>query len=459
MSIGIDGIISGLDTTSIISALMELEAQPQTLLQNKQDTAEDVLTALQAINVKTASLATAAEKAADADNWASFKATSSSDAVTATTDSTATAGTLTFTVDAIAASQVSLSAAVETGADLGVDDPPVLTLKNADGDYVTVTADSTSLADIAAAINESDMGITATMVQVTGGDSPTYRLQFTSETTGTDGAFELYIGDQATVEGGGATRLDSTTVTEGTDASITLYAGTAAETTYTQSSNTFEGLMTGVDVKLTSDVEAGESVTVTVAANASAVKSLASNIVTNLNTVLSDIASYTATGTDENDEGDSIVTAGTLGGDAAIRQLKYALIEAGSYPIDGVSPSDYGISITEDGEFEFDEDVFAEALESDPEGTAAFIQALGARIQTTAETYSDSKTGTLTLKIATQESKIDDLADRIADWDLRLAKREETLTAKFTAMETALATLQTQQEYIEQALASLTSSD
>ncbi len=458
MSIGIDGIVSGLDTASVISALMQIEAGPQTLLQSKQDDAEDILSALQAINVKTASLASAAETAADADSWASFTATASSDAVTATTDATASAGSLTFTVDAVATSQVSLTAAVVSGASLVAENPPQLTFLKADGTYVTVVPASDSLADIAAAINDSDAGVTATRVQVTGGDTPTYRLQFTSDETGADGAFELYEGDQAAIEGGTATRLDGTVVTTGTDASITLFAGTAAETTYSQSSNTFADLMTGVDITLSSAVTAGESITVTVDTNAEEVQSLAENLVTNLNTIFSDIKTYTKTGTSENDEGDSIVTAGILGGDSAIRNLKYALTQSACYPIDNVSPCTQGISLVEDGNFEFDEDVFAEALADDPDGTASFMQALGARIQAAAEQYSDSKTGILSSKITAQETTIDNLADQISDWDDRLAAREELLYKKFTAMETALATLQSQQSYLESMIASLSTS-
>ncbi|WP_159451306.1 flagellar filament capping protein FliD [Demequina sp. NBRC 110054] len=457
-TLGVDGIISGLDTSSIVSALMEVEAQPQVLLENKKSDAEEVLEALQDLNTGTAAIATAAESAADPDNWTAYTATSSSDSVTVSTDATATAGTLTFTVSAVAAKQVSLTDAVTDGASLGLDDPPTLTLKNADGEYVTVTADSNSLADVAAAINDSDMGVTATLVQVTGGASPTYRLQFTSDTTGTEGAFELYVGDEAAVTAGTAARLDSTVVTDATDASITLYAGTAAETTFTQSSNTFSDLMTGVDVTLGDDVEAGDSVTITVDTNAEEVEGLASSLVDAINAVLADIKSYTSSTTEEDDDGNSVVSAGVLGLDSTTRNLKYALVQAASGAIDGQSPSQYGIVIEDDGTFTFDADVFAEALESDPDGTAAFMQALAARVQTAAEGYSDSKTGALTLKITSQENKIDDYADRISAWDDRLAKREEILYAKFTAMETALATLESQQSYIEQMIESLSTS-
>ena len=41
-----------------------------------------------------------------------------------------------------------------------------------------------------------------------------------------------------------------------------------------------------------------------------------------------------------------------------------------------------------------------------------------------------------------------DIQDRIDDWDLRLAKRKETLTQQFTAMETALSSLKNQSSWL-----------
>ena len=69
----ISGLVSGLDTTSIISQLMQLEAAPQTLLKNKQATESSTVSALQTLNTKIASLATAATTASDADSWKASK--------------------------------------------------------------------------------------------------------------------------------------------------------------------------------------------------------------------------------------------------------------------------------------------------------------------------------------------------------------------------------------------------
>ncbi|MCB2411966.1 flagellar filament capping protein FliD [Demequina sp. TTPB684] len=452
---GIDGLSSGLDTTSIISQLMKLEAAPQTLLKAKQSTTQSIAAALQAINVKTKSLGEVAAKAASADNWTSYKATSSSSAAKASTTTSATAGTLTFSVDAVATKQVSLTDAVTTGAGLTTDNPPTLTLKTAQNTYVSVTAASNSLGDIAKAINDSDMGIKATTVQVSGGATPTYRLQFTSETTGADGAFELFVGDEAAVIAATADPLATSVVTTPADASITLWKGSAYEQTYTQSSNTFAGVMTGVDVTVSKATEAGETVTINVAPDAAAVKSLASNLVNAIGVVFSDIASRTKATTTTKSDGTTAVAGGLLSGDSAVRSLQNQLTQAASYPVDGKSPSTVGIVVGRDGTFTFDEDVFAAALADDPDGTALFVQKLAERVQGVAENQSDAQTGALTLKITGQESLAKDYADRISAWDDRLAVRQETLQAQYTALEVALSGLNAQSSWLSGQLESL----
>lgn len=457
-SLGIDGLASGLDTTSIISQLMKIEAAPQTLLKSKQSTAQNVSTALTSLNAKVKSLAESAEKAATASNWKSFTATSSSTAATATASTSATAGTLTFSVDAVASKQVSLSNAVTTGAGLTATNPPTITVKKADGSYASVTAASNSLTDMARAINDGDTGVNATVVQVSGGATPTYRLQFTAESSGTDGAFEVYAADEATVIGGGVTRLDSSVVTTPTDATVTLWKGSSYEQTYTQSSNTFSGLMTGVDVTVAKTTAVGENVTVTVGTDPSSVKSLASGLVSQLNLVLSEISSRTASTTTTNSDGTTSVTGGLLSGDSAVRTLQSQITQAGSYPIGSSSPTQYGIELKRDGTFEFDEEVFTAALNENPEATAEFIQSLAARVQEVGESQSDAYTGTLTLKIQSQDSLVKDYSTQIADWDIRLALRQESLQKTYSALEVTLSSLQSQSSWLASQLSSLSTS-
>lgn len=457
LNLGIDGLASGLQTTDLINQLMAVEAAPQTLLKSKQSTAQNLGTALQGINARLLSLAESAKSAATADKWNSYDATSSSSSVTATTSSASRAGSITFSVDAVATRQVSLSAAVVDGPALTATNPPTLTVKKADGTLVTFTAASNSLSDMADAINDSDAGISATAVRVTGGATPTYRLQFTAGSTGTDGAFEVYVGDQAAVNGATAPRLDTGVVTTATNSQLTLWKGTSYEQQFTQSSNTYTGLMTGVDVTVSKQTEPGESVTVAVAPSASKVNSLASGFVGALTTVLQDIDSRTATTIKVKSDGTTGVTGGILTGDGSISQLRNQLVEAATYPVNGISPSTVGIVIGKDGSVTFDAAKFATAVQEDPDGTAAFIQTLAQRVKDVADNASDPYDGTLTQRITSNAATVKDFTTQIENWDRRLEVRRSGLQAQYAALEVAMSNLNAQSSWLSSQLASLSS--
>ncbi|NTV38504.1 MAG: flagellar filament capping protein FliD [Demequinaceae bacterium] len=454
-TMGIDGLVSGLNTTDLINNLMSIESGPQTLLKAKQSTAQDISTALQGINTRIRSFSAAAEKAATAANWTSFKATSSSSSVAASTTTAAKAGSITFAVDAVANRQVSLTAAVTDGTQLTADNPPTLTIKKADGSLVTFTAASNSLSDIASAITGSAAGVSATAVRVNSGSPASYRLQFTAGTTGTDGAFEVYVGDGAAVTGMTATRLDTAVATTATNAQITLWKGTGYEQSFTQSSNTFTGLMTGVDVTVSQPTASGETVTVDVATDATQVSNLAKNLVGTLAVVLSDIDSRTATTMATNADGSTSIKGGLLTGDNSTSQFRSQLMQAATYPVNGVSPSSVGIILGKDGSVTFDADKFAAALAKDPAGTATFVQTLSQRVQDTADLISDPYDGALSSRIKSQDSLVKQYGTQIEGWDTRLALRRSTLQSTYSALEVTLSNLNAQSSWLTSQLASL----
>ncbi|MDQ1528149.1 MAG: flagellar hook-associated protein 2, partial [Microbacteriaceae bacterium] len=81
---GVDGLISGLNTTSLIDAIIAADALPQTLLKSQQTTTTTFVTALQGLNTQIASLTTLATSTAAAGALDLYTATSNSTALTAT---------------------------------------------------------------------------------------------------------------------------------------------------------------------------------------------------------------------------------------------------------------------------------------------------------------------------------------------------------------------------------------
>lgn len=467
---GIDGLVSGLKTTDLIAQLMQVEAAPQTLLKSKQSGVKSFVTGLQALNTKVASLAENAAKVAKPASWNAFAASSSATSVTAKAGETAQAGSVSFTVDAVAKAQVSVSRETLDNSSLVAGIPPAVTVRSGDGTLVTVQPTSGSLQDIAKAINDAaDAGIKATVVRVSGGESPTYRLQFTGTSTGTDGAFAVYAGTKAAVESaiaagdGGASlaamRLDTTSVTAASDAQITLWKGTAAQQVYTQSSNTFSGLLTGVDVTVSKVTAADEPpATVTVTQDTEALKKLASGLVGALGVVLSEITSRTTITTTTESDGTTKVTGGLFTGDSAVRAVQQQLVEAASYPVNGISPSTVGFKLGKDGTFTFDEAAFTAALAEDPTKVQTIISGLADRLATVAENTSDKYEGSLTLKIQGQERLVKDMGTQIEDWDRRLAVRKESLQRTYAALEVTLSNLNSQSSWLASQLSSLSAS-
>ncbi|MGO4121291.1 flagellar filament capping protein FliD [Arthrobacter sp. YAF16] len=436
MGISLDGLASGLDTTALISSIMQSEALPQTLLKNKSYDIQSMVSALQGLNGKVAALATQATAAAKPFALDLYAATTSSDKVVATTTAAAKAGSLDFQVTKLAQTQVTVTPKVNA-----VTGWPYTTMTiNSGGKDFTITPASNNLDDVVTAVNAAGAGVTASKVDVGGGD---FRIQFTATKSGAAGAF--------TITDPGTT---FTNVKTAQDAEISLWPGTTAAQTVTSSSNTFTNLLPGVSI--TAKDVTTTPVTLTVSRDNAGITKLASDLVDGVNGIFSLVASKTAVSTTTNTSGSS-VSAGVFAGDSTVRSVNQSILSAASLPVGTPprSPSEIGISITKTGSMEFDATKFGAALAADPAGTAAKVQELAGRIATAATNASDKYTGTLTTKITGQQSEVRDLADRISDWDMRLASRKATLQRTYSGLETALSNMKAQQSWLTSQLAGL----
>jgi len=86
------------------------------------------------------------------------------------------------------------------------------------------------------------------------------------------------------------------------------------------------------------------------------------------------------------------------------------------------------------------------------------VTGLAERLLDVAKSATDSATGSLVKLAEGRESTLKGIQERIDAWDLRLAKRKETLTRQFTAMETALSSLKNQSTWLAGQINSLPSS-
>jgi flagellar hook-associated protein 2 len=455
VSMSVDGLVSGMDTSSIISKLMSVEAAPQAALKTKLTTTKANASAYRTVNTTILAITAAADALLASPLAAGRKATTGNTSVTATAGTTAVPGAaINFTVTSLASTQAQLSNTEWSSptADVRTVQPswPIQIL-NGDGTTrgkVDVAAGAT-LQDAVAAINGANLGVNAAVVSTGGGK---YRMQLTSATSGSAGTFIVQSASEtAATAGSGFVQTSA-----GQNATIDLGGGVSA----TSASNTFTDLLNGVAVTV-SKVDA-TPVTLSVSADTDTIATKVQALVDAVNSGLTTIKTYTSTA-----QG----STAALKGDYSVTSIAGKLLDAVSSAVgaDG-SPAKVGLQLTKDGTVTFDRSKFTTALQADPAlvqrmvgGTPAgngpdgvagnkddvvAVTGLAGRLRAVAVSASDATTGSLVALANGQDSMVKDITDRIADWDLRLAKRKETLTAQFTAMETALSSLKNQSTWL-----------
>jgi flagellar hook-associated protein 2 len=441
-SASIGGLASGLDTATIISQLMQLEAMPQSRLKTQVSTQETAVKSMQDLNAKVAALMTKAEALAKPDGWSPVTSTSSSEKVVVTTGAGATATSLAFDVVSTAKAHTlsfGTTAALDapvTGASTKV----MVDLLDGTGPQELETGDGT-LSGLVDAINGSGKGLRATTVNL--GDG-THRLRIESSTTGAASSFAVTAEDGSPILGG------SVPTVTGADASIRV--GTDL---VTSASNTFADLLPGVSVTLAADAPAG-AVTIGLATDSTKMAGSVKELVDAINGVLADIDKATKPGIGG-------AKAGPLAGDSMLRGVRDQLLGT-LYSTTGGSLSSAGIELDKYGKLTFDEARFKKAYEADPVTTAsaftkgAATSGFADRLAVTAKAASEPYDGVISSSVKGRQTTIDRLKSSIDNWDIKLELRRTTLTRQYTALETALSRMNSQSSWLAGQISSLNSS-
>ena len=446
-SASISGLASGMDTATIISQLMQLEAIPQSRLKTQITTHQTALTKLQELNTKLAALATKAADLTLGTNWAPIAATSSYDKVTISTTAGAAPGSLAFSVVGTAkAHTISLNNSAQLTDVVVTHASRNVRLDMLDGTVHTINTGTGTLQGLVDGINNANLGVRATTIKL---DDGKYRLRLESTTTGAASNFALNSANGQPLMGG------STVITAGADAKIKIGADTISSPT-----NTFTNVLPGVNITLGVDAVANTNVTTTLATDSKAMTATLKGLVESLNAVLSDIDTLTATGTGT---GTTVTKAGPLAGDSRLRSVRDQLVNT-LYSSTNQGLSTVGIQLDRSGKFVFDEAKFKSAYEANPAATAAKFTAAATspgfadRLAAVAKQSSRSTDGTISLAISGRKSVIDQLEDSVAAWDQRLELRRTTLTRQFTALETALGQMNSQASWLAGQISSLPTS-
>lgn len=181
----IQGLISNLDTDSIISAIITSERKPAALMEAEETTKTNEITTFKALSAKLLAVKTSlASLSSESALSQSAISVSNEDILTATADKALGTGTYTVNVLSLAKNNQLASQGISDANTTAIG-TGTITLALGSGSPTTLTIDSSddSLTGIAQAINDANIGITASIVN-DGSTSRPYRLVLTGDSTG-----------------------------------------------------------------------------------------------------------------------------------------------------------------------------------------------------------------------------------------------------------------------------------
>jgi flagellar hook-associated protein 2 len=437
----VDGLVSGMSTSSLIQQLLQLERQPQVRLQGRRDAVNRDITNLLGVNTRVAGLQDAAKKLTEPTAWRPVTATSSdTSAVSVTASPGAPTGNLSFTVNRLARAHALVGTdVVADPADTTTYDPQGGPFE-VNGKAITGMKDG-SLAEMVRAINATaDLGVRATAVRV---GTEGYRLQLTATATGEASQF--------TTSGLGGFDV----LSQGQDAELVI--GETNPYTVRSATNAVTGVLDGVTLNLR-NAQPGTRITVEVSADAGAVATSVQRMVDALNAVFEENRRLTAFNPDTK-------RGGPLQGSSLLRSMTSELLSATSSPVTGAdlgSAGAAGISLTREGTVTFDRQAFLDAYAKDPAAVGRLFYSddpaapgVAQRLEAVARSMTAPSTGALTTAVQSRRDQARGLEDRITEWDARIALKEKALKRQFTGLESALGKMNAQSSWLAGQIGSL----
>ncbi len=181
----ITGITSGLDTASIVDAIIKSERANATLLESEQTQKQAIITAYKALQAKILGLSSSLATLTKATNFEKAAINiSDTDALDATSSGRVGTGAYDLQILALARNHQIASQGFDT-SDSATFGTGTIQIKVGDGSQRTITIDSSnnSLKGIKDAINNAKIGVTASIVN-DGSSSRAYRLVISADKTG-----------------------------------------------------------------------------------------------------------------------------------------------------------------------------------------------------------------------------------------------------------------------------------
>ncbi len=413
------GKSSGIDVSSVVDSMMQVEDQPETQMKDEQSSLDAQISALTTIGTELSTLSDSVNSLGDFDGALNQFTTGSSDAavVSAAAGDTATAGTHTITVLATTSSSYSgyIASGSLAGAEISVEygnpSDPTST------DNIDIPSTDTTLQQAASYINSGSYGVTASVVT----DSDGSRLALTSKTSGAAG--------NLTVTSSAA----SFTTTAGADAQLTV-DGVPVDS----STNTVTGAIPGVTLSLGA-ADPNTPIQISVEPDITQAADAIESFVDAYNAVIGSINSQYALNSNGSE--------GILAGDSMLQSLQSNLLDMVSAAVGDngqyTNLQSLGIEMQNDGTLQVDSTTLSDALSSSYSEVQNFFQSTSsAGWAQTAGTemtqLTDPTTGPVAVDISGLNQTNTDLSSQISDFEANMTEVQQQLTSQYDNLDTLL---------------------
>jgi flagellar hook-associated protein 2 len=435
------GLISNLDTASMVTQLTALASAPIAQMQKQEAAIQAKISAEASLSSQLQQLQIMADSLAKTGIVASTAQTSSN-AFAAQPTAGAAQGTYSIQVTQLAKPANDRTAAFDSAMSPVKGGTLHLSVAGKTAD-VTVP-DGMQLADVAKLINGSGLRVSATVL-ATGTNA---YLSVTTLDSGyaptSDPSTALQITETSTGSTGQA--LGFSSITQAKNAKFTLDG-----LDFTRQSNTVTDAIQGVTLSLSAT--STEADTLSVTTDAAASQSTLQNFVTAYNSMIASLRAQTspAAGTD---------TSKLLTGNSAVGSLQSDLQQVTSATVNATgsirSLADLGVTTDfTDGSISIDPTQFQKALAANPQGASSLFSqsttGLGASIDALVKRYTNSVDGVFTQDAKGMNTNISNMDDSISRLQTSVSAYTQRLQSSFAMMETVLASMKTNQTYLTQA--------
>lgn len=470
---------SSIDT--LVSQYITSISQPVYQLQSQQSQVNSLISTYQSLKSTLSSFQSQTSSLSQIGTLSPLaaKTVSSSDSstVSATAQTTATSSTHNLLVtqlakyDTLVSSQLSQSGTnISTSSGAGKSTFSVtINGKTTNIDVTVSTGDtnSTVMANMAAAVNNADLGVTASVVNDT---SSTARLVFMGENSGSTNSISVsdVTGNLAQSVGWTSSVINSRTASTSTGAGFVNSSINSLDANFTldgipivRSSNTVTDVLTGVTINLGGTQQSTDNpVTLTISPDTSSIQSTVQNFINAYNSVISSLnQNMTDTTTSSSSSSPATVTRAPLAGDLSFMNLQLSLQNILMSPVSSAksgnpnSLSAIGITLNDDGTLSIsDQSKFTSALTSNPSAVSdLFNSSSGVAVQLNSLIKSFSQPG------GVMDQKINGAQDEVSAMNNQINSMQSSINIQADAMRQQFTAYQSMLIQLNQTQTSLTS--